>query len=129
MRAWKLFFALVSTVLSIPSYLLDSPVTDQDIATIARNYLVKWEELAPHLELTVQQEHNIRLTFRGYEAQKRDILHTWKRNKGNRATYRTFITAAETIPNMELADNVRSLLKKKVSTGVYMYVNPCHTKH
>ena len=46
-----------STVVAIS---LDTPVTDQDIATIARDYLVRWEELAPHLGLTVQQEQSIR---------------------------------------------------------------------
>ena len=97
--------------MTIPSYLLGTPVTDQDIATIARDYLVRWEELAPHLELTVQQDQSIRKTFQEYEDQKREVLRTWKRNKGNGATYHSFITAAETISNMQLADNVRALLQ------------------
>ena len=49
----------VSTDVSIshiPSVSLDTQVTDQDIAIIARDYLVSWEELSPHLELSVQQE-------------------------------------------------------------------------
>ena len=90
---------------------LDTPITDQDIATIARDYLVRWEELAPHLGLTAPQEHSIRQTFREYEDQKREALRTWKRNKGNGATYCAFITAAETISNRQLADNVRALLQ------------------
>ena len=100
---------------------LDSPVTNQDIATIARDYLVRWEDLSPHLELTVQQEQSIRQTFREYEDQKREALRMWMRNKGNAATYHMFITAAETISNMQLADDVRALLKKwlqNTSTGV-----------
>ena len=111
----------VSPVVAIPRDLLDTPVTDQDIAIIARDHLVKWEELAPHLELTVQQEQSIRQTSREYEDQKRDVLRMWKRNEGNAATYHTLITAAETISNMQLADDVRALLKKQLqntSTGV-----------
>ena len=100
--------------MTIPSYLLDTPITDQDIATIARDYLVRWEELSPHLELTVPQENEIRRTFREYADQKREVLRTWKRNKGNGATYDSFITAAEAISNMQLADNVRALLKKQL---------------
>ena len=100
--------------MTIPSYLLDTPVTDQDIATIARDYLVRWEELAPYLELTVPQKKEIRETFREFADQKCEALHTWKRNKGNKATYDFFIKAAETISNMQLADNVRDLLKKKL---------------
>ena len=102
----------------ISSDVLDTPITDQDIATIARDYLVRWEELAPHLELTAPQEQSIRQTFREYEDQKCQALRTWKRNKGIGATYRTFITAAETISNRQLADNVRALLKlPHTSTG------------
>ena len=95
----------------ISSDVLDTPVTDQDIATIARDYLVRWEELAPHLGLIAAQEQSIRQTFQEYEDQKCEALHRWKRNKGNGATYRTFITAAETISNRQLADNVRALLQ------------------
>ena len=106
----------LSIVVTIPSYLLNTPITDQDIATIARDYLVRWEELSPHLEVTVPQENEIRNTFREYADQKREVLRTWKRNKGNGATYDSFITAAETISNMhmQLADNVRALLKKRL---------------
>ena len=105
----------------IPSVSLDTPITDQDIAIIARDYLVSWEEISPHLELTVQQEHSIQKTYRIYEDQKREVLRTWKRSKGNGATYDSFITAAETISNKLLAGSVRALLKKEklqhTSTG------------
>ena len=114
--AYETLYSL-STVVAIPSYFLDTPITDQDIATIARVYLVRWEELSPHLELTVRQENEIRRTFREYEDQKREALRTWKRNKGNGATYDSFITAAEAISNMQLADNVRGLLKERLPPG------------
>ena len=105
-----------SAVVILPSCLLDTLITDQDIATITRDYLESWEELAPHLELTVPQENEIRKTFREYADQKREVLRMWKRNKGNGSTYRTFITAAEIISNMQLADNVRALLKKRLQS-------------
>ena len=75
---------------------------------------MRWEGISPLLELTVQQEHSIRQTFQDYEDQKHEALRTWKRNKGNEATYSSFITAAETISNMQLADNVRALLQKRL---------------
>ena len=106
--------------------MLDTLITDQDIVTIARDCLVRWEDLSSHLELPHQQEHNIELNFRGYENRKLEALRMWKRVKGNGATYRTFITTAESISNMQLAEDVRALLRARVSTGVYMYVNPCH---
>ena len=69
--------APLSTVMSVPhisSDVLDTPISDQDIAAIARDYLVKWEELTPHLGLTAPQEHNIRRTFQEYDDQKREAL-------------------------------------------------------
>ena len=108
----------------ISSDVLDTPITDVDIATIARDYLVRWEELAQHLGLTAAQEHSIRQTFWEYGNQKREALRRWKRNKGNGATYRTFITAAETISNMQLADNVRALLKLQHTSTGEVYTKP-----
>ena len=64
--------------------------------------------------LTCPQENEIRRTFQVYADQKREALHTWKRNKGNGATYDSFITAAKSISNMQLVDNVRDLLKKEL---------------
>ena len=111
-------------IVPIPSVSLDTPITDQDIAIIARDYLVSWEEISPHLELTPPQENSIRRTFRIYEDQKREALRKWKEKKGNGATYNSFITAAETISNKLLADSVRALLKKEklqhTSTGLLM---------
>ena len=75
---------------------------------------MRWEELSPHLELTVTQQHSIRRSFQEYEDQKREALYTWMSNKGNGATYSSFITAAETISNVQLADNVRALLQKRL---------------
>ena len=81
------------------------------MATIARDYLTKWEELTPSLGLTQQNEVNIRETYRDYADQKREALYIWKRNKGNDATYGTLIAAAEGISNMQLADGIRDLMK------------------
>ena len=102
----------VSTVIGTTSIPMDTPITDHVIAIIAGEYLVRWEELAPHLKLTVPQEESIRATFRVYGDQKCEVLRTWKRNNGNGATYRTFITAAENASNRQLADDIRALLQK-----------------
>ena len=120
----SLHFFPVLNIPHISSDVLDTPITDQDIATIVRDYLVRWEELAPRLGLTIPQEQCIQQTFREYEDQKREALRTWKRNKGNGATYRTFITAAETTSNMQLADNVRALLKLQHTLKGEIYTKP-----
>ena len=101
----------------ISAKLLGTPVSVKDIATIAE-YLVKWEELTPHLELTRPQEAVIRNTFNDYSDQKREALRKWKEIKGNEATYRAFITAATAISNTELVDNVKAMLRtREKSTG------------
>lgn len=114
-------FLLGFSVLSltfIPGYSLDTPVTNQDIAKIASDYQVNWGELAPHLGLTLQQEQEIRHSFRQYRHQKRELLLKWRETKGIGATYRALITAAENVSNMQLADGLRNLLRTRVPTGV-----------
>ncbi|ETW91978.1 MAG: hypothetical protein ETSY2_55065 [Candidatus Entotheonella gemina] len=93
--------------------LLDTPVSYTDIARIANDFLENWEELSPHLELTPQQEAEIRNTFKDYGAQKREALRKWKKIKGNAATYRVFIAAATATSNIELVDNVKAMLRAK----------------
>ena len=103
---------------NIPAKLLDTPVSDHDLSKIAAEYLRKWEKLSPELELTPQQETEIKETFRDYDDQKREALRKWKEMKGNAATYRAFITAATAISNMELVDNVKAMLQtREKSTG------------
>ena len=87
-------------------------IPHEQLATIARKYLIKWEELTPSLGLTRQDEVNIRATYRDYADQKCEALYTWKCNKGDGATYDAFIAAAEGISNMELADGVRDVMKE-----------------
>ena len=109
-------------------------VTDEQLAKVAREFLMKWEEISPSLGLTQQQEESIRRTYRDYEDQKREALYMWKRNKGNEATFDAFITAAEGISNMELADTLRGFMKTipgmhasiNMCTRLYSIVNKCN---
>ena len=84
---------------------------------------MKWEEISPSLGLTQQQEESIRRTYRDYEDQKRESLRMWKRNKGDEATFGAFITAAEGIFDMELADSVRGFMK--TIPGMHASINRC----
>ena len=103
---------------NISAELLDTPVSDQDLSKIAEKYLRKWEKLSPELELTPQQETEIKSTFRDYDDQKREALRKWREMKGNAATYRAFNTAAAAISNMELVENVKAMLQtREKSTG------------
>ena len=95
----------------ISTELLNTPVSDKDIATIAE-YLVEWEELSPHLELTRPQEAVIRRNaFKDYGHQKREALRKWREIKGSAATFGAFIAAAKA--NMELVDNVKAMLRTR----------------
>ena len=97
----------------IPALLLDTPVSDPDVTTIAAEYLTSWEELSPFLNLTKQHETDIRKDFTEHSNQKRQALLKWKMINGDAATYRAFITAATKASNMELADKVKAMLRTK----------------
>ena len=100
----------------ISAKLLDAPVSDTDLATIAMK-LLDWGELSPHLKLTPQQENTIRQNHVGnYDAQKLGALRRWKANEGDAATYRAFIAAATVASNMELLDSVKSMLRGREKT-------------
>ena len=113
-----LLFALLccaaysASMSDIPAELLDLPVSDDDITTIAAKYLVSWEELSPYLGLTKQDENEVREDSKKYSLQKRQALRRWKKNEGDAATYRAFIAAATEASNMELVDRVKNMLGK-----------------
>ena len=94
----------------IPRELLDSPVSDQHLAQIARD-LKKWEEVAPFLGLSQAQEEEVRRTHQiDYGDQKREALRKWKQMKGDSATYCQLIIVLGCVQNIELADKVATLL-------------------
>ena len=97
----------------ISAELLDTPVSDQDVANIANKYLTKWEDLSPFQGLTQQDETNICNTYRYYSDQKRQALRKWREIKGDAATYRALITAAEEIPNLQLVHKVKAMLRTR----------------
>ena len=91
---------------------MDDEIGVEDLAVIARDHLVEWESLRPFLGLARAQEVEVRKSFPGdYGKQKRECLEMWKEIKGEGATYRAFITAAEKAKDKALADSVRAMLK------------------
>ena len=90
---------------------LEDEVSDKDLATIARDHLSNWESLRPYLELSHAQKEEIRRSCPGdYGKQKQECLEVWKQTKGNEATYRALITAAEDAKEQILADSIRNML-------------------
>ena len=98
-------------------------ITYEQLAKIAREFLIRWEDLSPSLGLTRPEQESIRSTYPNYDDQKRESLYTWKSKKGNEATFGAFITAAEAISNIELADSVRGLMKP--IPGMHASINMC----
>ena len=92
---------------------LDDLISRRCLAAIAKNHITHWEPLGPFLDLTRQQEMEIAQKYSSnYELQKRECLEVWKEVKGNGATYRALISAAEEADDHRLVDCVRSLLDK-----------------
>ena len=85
-------------------------ISDEDVATIARDHLTNWELLKPYLGLSRQQEAEIRNTYHNYGMQKQECLEVWREMRGNKATYNALITAAEKAKNQQLADKVKAMI-------------------
>ena len=87
---------------------LDDVISRKSLAEIAKK-ITRWKPLGPYLDLTRQQEEEIAHKYRDdLGMQKRECLEVWKEMKGEGATYRALITAAEEAEDMQLA----SLLEK-----------------
>ena len=100
----------------IPTGRLEEVISDVDVATIARDLLIKWEPLRPYLGLNRAQKEKIRKTCHDNEQQKLECLEIWKEMQGDGATYGAFITAAESAKDQQLADGVRAMLQTNVSS-------------
>ena len=93
-----------------PFNLADEVVNHDQLATLAKDHLINWEEIAPKLGINPQQIFAIKKTHNEYDDQKREALNTWKRNKGNGATFHAFITAAKSVGNTVLVHSVETWL-------------------
>ena len=96
-------------------------ISDEDVAVIARDHLIRWEPLSPYLGLSHHQEAEICQAYPGdYDQQRHKCLVEWKKMKRNEATYSALITAAEVAGRSLLADGVRDLLSR-----TYMHLCVC----
>ncbi|CAI8033350.1 hypothetical protein GBAR_LOCUS18814 [Geodia barretti] len=96
---------------------LDRVISERDLAVIARDHVTHWGSLAPFLGLTRAQEQEIAMSYPGdYGKQKRECLYVWKEKEGERAMYRSFISAAEEAGNQQLAHSVRDLYSHTTGT-------------
>ena len=90
---------------------LNSPISDDHLALIARDYLNNWEALRFHLGLSYAQQTAISKSYpQDYVQQKHECLQEWRRMKGDGATYQTLISAAEEATQQLLADQVKRLI-------------------
>ena len=91
-------------------------ISDEDVATIARDHLTNWELLRPYLGLSRQQEAEIHNTYHNYGKQKQECLEVWEEMRGNKATYNALITAAEKAKDQQLADKVKAMTVAKFTS-------------
>ena len=91
---------------------LDDVISRKTLAVIARDHLNDWKTLGPFLDLSRQQETAIAHSSPDYGLQKRECLEVWQEVKGDGATCRALISAAEEAEDQQLADNIRKLLQK-----------------
>ena len=89
---------------------MDDVISRKALAVIARDHVKDWKILGPFLDLSLQQETEIVNSYpQNYRMQKWKCLEVWKEMKGEGATYRALITAAEEAEDRDLADRVRNM--------------------
>ena len=97
----------------------DNVISDKHLAVIARKHLTQWEQLRPFLELNMAQEEEISKSYQtDYGLQKRKCLMMWQEVKGDGATYRALISAAEEAEDQLLADAVESICSSSARAAV-----------
>ena len=113
-----------------PTGRLKEVISGEDVATIARDLLIKWEPLRPYLGLNRQQEEEICQSYpRNYRKQKQECLERWKELKGDEATYSALIKAAIKAKDQQLADRVKAIYSKSVEPKVLEQSKPLHLQH
>ena len=67
-------------------------VSDYHIAEVAQNLHIDWKEIAPTIYISESEQREIEEDYKGqYKLQKRQALRVWRKNCGNKATYRTLL--------------------------------------
>ena len=97
---------------SLPKQSLDSQVSDEHIAEIARQ-MKRWEVYMPDLlgEDAEAAEEEIKHDHKNtYGLQKLEALRRWKRKFGSKATYRRLIVLFCKVKQAELVEKVKQLL-------------------
>ena len=93
-----------------PQEKLDWQVSSSDLAEIAKK-LSQWQLLAPHLQVTPEQETEI---VRGHpsnlQLQSIKCLQKWSHDQDSKATYGALINALYRLENVDLIDDICTLL-------------------
>ena len=108
-----------------PQEKLDWQVSSSDLAEIAKK-LSQWRLLAPHLQVTPEQEKEI---VRGHpsnlQLQSLKCLQKWSHDQDSKATYGALIGALYRVENIDLIDEICTLL----STQAFPSPPPDRTLH
>ena len=108
-----------------PQEKLDWQVSSSDLAEIAKK-LSQWRLLAPHLQVTPEQEKEI---VRGHpsnlQLQSIKCLQKWSHDQDSKATYGALISALYRVENIDLIDEICTLL----STQAFPSPPPDRTLH
>ena len=93
-----------------PQEKLDWQVSSSDLAEIA-NKLSQWRLLAPHLQITLEQEKEIiRDHPSNLRLQSLKCLQKWSHDQDSKATYGALISALYRLESIDLIDEICTLL-------------------
>ena len=114
---------VVGVCAGVSQHLLDASVHDLHIADIVYHF-TEWEQMAPYLDLTETEEHDIREKYPNRPMlQRREALRLWKRKHGSKATYQALITIfCENVQRTDVAEKLRDLASQSTIDSNSDYV-------
>ena len=96
----------------IPRHCIDSTVSDTHVADIVNGF-TEWELMAPYLDLSRSDEHDIKDKYLYKpKLQRREALRLWKQRNGSKATYRKLIEIFCHQGRVDVAERVRDLTQQ-----------------
>ena len=105
---------------------LSSKCTDEHFADIA-HMIIRWEEIAPYMDISEAEEVAIKSNHHSYEEQKLACLRKWKKKMSYRATYQQLIQIFYKARQIDLSYNVAKMLSEvSIANSITNEVDKCH---
>ena len=114
-----------SYITALPDTVLNKPCSEEYLQTLAP-LIQHWEQFATYLNIS--KTERILISYNSpddFEDQKVQLLLTWRRKMGKRATYRVIFDYFEMVHATELSDTLITVLQTTYPDEVSAYNTGC----